>query len=72
MFTCVSVESVCVCTVTEDHSGLQRFIGEGFVADAAGTFVDVEEAADSVAGAVQVIQSGLPQSGARKRVQQVT
>lgn len=61
-----------VCTITEDHSSLQRFISEGFVADATGSFVDVEIAADSMAGAVQVIQSRLPQSGPRKRVQQVT
>lgn len=59
-------------TITDDHSGLQRFVGEGLVADSAGPLVDVEEAAHAVAGAVQIVQPRVPQSCTGKRVQQVS
>lgn len=59
-------------TITDDHAGLQRFIGEGLVADAAGPLVDIEEAAHAVARTVKVVQPRIPQSCTGKRIQQVT
>lgn len=59
-------------TVADDHSGFQRFVCEGLVADAAGPLVDVEEAAHAVTGAVQIVQPRIPQSCPGKGVQQVT
>jgi len=60
-----------VHTVTDDHAGLQRFICKGFVADAAGSLVDIEEAANTVAGTMKVVQSWLPQGRTGKRIQEV-
>lgn len=42
-------------TVTDYHASLQGFVREGFVADAAGSFVDVEEAAHTVTRAMKVV-----------------
>lgn len=58
-------------TVTDNHASLQRFVSEGFVADAAGPFVDVEEAAHTMTRTVKVVQSCLPQSRTGKRIQEV-
>ena len=58
-------------TIADDHAGLQGLVGERLVADAAGPFVHVEEAAHAVPRPVQVVQARLPQRRAGKRVQQV-
>lgn len=62
----------CHHTITDDHAGLQRFVSEGLVADAAGPLVDIEEAAHAVACTVKVVQPRIPQSRTGERIQQVT
>ena len=79
VFVCVIwLCCVCVChvtrkrkcpTVADDHAGLQRLVGEGLVADAAGPLVHVEEAAHTVPRAVQVVQPRLPQRRPGERIQ---
>lgn len=58
-------------TITDNHAGLQRFIGEGFVADAAGTLVHVEKAAHAMTCTMKIVQSRLPQSSTGEWVQEV-
>src|SRR5690606_2545614 len=59
--------------VREDHAGEQFLLRPGLPAarlgDALRPFVNGEEAADSVAGAVRVIEPGLPQELARQGIE---
>ena len=59
--------------VREDHAGEQLLLGPGLPAarlgDALRAFVDREEAADAVAGAVRVIDARFPQELPRQRVE---
>lgn len=58
-------------TVADNHSGLQRLVSEGLVADPTRTLVDVEEAADAVTCPMEVVQTRVPQGGPGERVQEV-
>src|SRR5438067_5844688 len=59
--------------VGDDHPGLQRFVAAGLRAadgrNALRPFMDGEEAADAVAGAVGVIEARLPQRPPREAVE---
>lgn len=66
------VKTPALChTIADDHAGLQGFISEGLVADAAGPLVDIEEAAHAMARTVKIVQPRIPQSCTGKRIQQV-
>lgn len=63
---------MCFCTIADDHSGLQRFVCKGFIADATRTLVHVKETSDAVAGTMKIVQPRVPESSTSKWVQQVT
>lgn len=58
-------------TIADNHAGLQRFICEGFVADAARPLVNVEETAHPMTCTMEVVQPRLPQGCTGKRIQEV-
>lgn len=60
------------CTITDNHSSLQRFVCKCFVADATWTFMYIKETSYTVAGAMKIVQPRVPESSTSKRVQQVT